>query len=372
MGKKRIGIIGSTGSIGTQAVEVILENKDLFEVVFLTAHSNKNLLFNQMEQLNCSYGIITSDDKEGNLIKEVLDNESVDLVLHSPSGIEAVKAAYEIVSRGIDIALANKECIVTAGKIITETAEKNNSKIIPVDSEHSAIFQCLLGQRTKSIKNITLTASGGPFRKLSRKEMKNVTIEEALNHPNWSMGKKITVDSATMMNKGLELIEAHYLFGVDSSKLQVAVHPESIVHSFVTFTDGSIIAQMGKPSMKVPISFALGYPNRIISGINEPNLFQLGSLTFEKADLERFTCLKIAIDVLKSGSNALMTAMNAANEAAAMAFINKEISFLSISDIIEETLGKISFSDALNVEEACLNSKKSYEIARSFIAKVKK
>ncbi len=372
MKKKRIGIIGATGSIGSQAVEVILSNKDLFEVVFLTSYSNRDLLNENIEKLNCKNGIIAKDDKDDKLIKNILDNEEIDLILHSPSGIDSAKIAYEIVARGINIALANKECIVSAGKIITETAKKCNSQIIPVDSEHSAIFQCLLGQNKKSVKNITLTASGGPFRTKTLKEMESVTIEEALSHPNWSMGKKITIDSASMMNKGLELIEAYYLFDIEPENLEVAIHKESIIHSYVTFNDGSIIAQMGKPSMKVPISFALGYPERISSGVEAPNLFEIGSLNFEKPDLNKFLCLKIAIDVLKTKSNALMTAMNAANEVAVNSFINGEISFLNISRVIEETLSKTSFSDSDNIDEACLNNKKSCEIALSVVANLKK
>lgn len=372
MEKKRIGIVGSTGSIGKQAVEVVANNQDLFEVVFLATYSNENLLNNQKELLNCSNGILLKNDKNYSNIKNIINNEKLDLILHSPSGIDSTIIAYEIVSKGINIALANKECIVSAGKIITNTAKNNNSQIIPVDSEHSAIFQCLMGQNKRNIKNITLTASGGPFRNFSLNEMSNITLKDALNHPNWSMGQKITVDSATMMNKGLELIEAYYLFDTEPEVLKVVVHPESIVHSFVTFNDGSIIAQMGKPSMKVPISFALGYPNRINSGENAPDLTEICSLNFEKPDLNRFACLKIAIDVLNSKSNALMTAMNVANEVAVNSFINKEISFLSISNVISETLSKISFSDTDDINQICLNNKKSFDIALSVVANMKK
>lgn len=370
MAKKRVGIIGSTGSVGRQAVEVILANKDLFDVVFLTCHSNRNLLFKQIEQLKAGYGVITSESDS--TLTDILDGEQIDVILHAAGGIGGVKPAYEVVSRGIDIALANKESIVTAGAIITETAEESCSKIIPVDSEHSAIFQCLMGQRKKNLASVTLTASGGPFRKRPKDAMESVSVEEALSHPNWSMGRKITVDSATMMNKGLELIEAKYLFDLPADMLNVVIHPESIIHSYVSFCDGSVIAQMGQPDMKVPISFALGFPERIESTVKPLDLGSLGRLTFEKPDLKRFPCLNIAIKVLESGSNALMTAMNAANEAAVAAFLNKEISFSAIARTVEETLSKITFNNASTIDEACLNSSLAYETALSVIANSKK
>ena len=370
MAKKLVGIIGSTGSVGRQAVDVILANRDMFEVVFLACHSNRNLLFNQLEQLKGGYGIITSESSS--TLTDLLDGEQIDVVLHAAGGVGGIKPAYEVVSRGIDIALANKESIVTAGAIITETADEKGSKIIPVDSEHSAIFQCLMGQRKKNLSSVTLTASGGPFRKRPKDAMDSVSVEEALSHPNWSMGRKITVDSATMMNKGLELIEAKYLFDVPCDMLNVVIHPESMIHSYVTFCDGSVIAQLGMPNMKVPISFALGFPERIESTVQPPDLAALGRLTFEKPDLKRFPCLAIAIKVLQSGSNALMTAMNSANEAAVQAFLNKEISFSAIARTVEETLSKITFKDATCIDEACLNSDLAYKTALSVIANSRK
>ncbi len=367
MPKKRIGIIGSTGSVGRQAVEVVLANRELFEVVFLTAHTNKPLLFRQTELLNASYGVITSESGDG-AITEILDGEQPDIVLHAAGGIGGVKPAYEIASRGIDMALANKESIVTAGEIILEAARESGSRIIPVDSEHSAIFQCLMGQRKKSLSSVTLTASGGPFWKRPGDAMDYVSMQEALHHPNWNMGRKISVDSATMMNKGLELIEARYLFDVEPDKLEVAVHPESIVHSFVTFKDGSTIAQLGRPDMRIPISFALGFPERIDSGVEPAELWKLGKLTFEKPDLKRFRCLDIAMKVLKEDSSPLMIAMNSANEAAVCAFLDNDISFSGIADVVEETVARTSFKNASTIEEACSYSAASYETALSVIA----
>ena len=371
MSKKRIGIIGSTGSVGYQAVEVVLANRELFDVVFLTAHTNKQLLFKQVERLDASYGVITSESGD-NAIAEILDGERPDMVLHAASGVGGIKPAYEIAARGIDMALANKESIVAAGELILEAAKTNGSKIIPVDSEHSAIFQCLMGQRKKSLSAITLTASGGPFRNRPSDAMDYVSMQEALRHPNWSMGQKISVDSATMMNKGLELIEARYLFDIDPNMLEVVVHPESIVHSFVTFKDGSTIAQLGRPDMRIPISFALGFPERIVSGAEPAELWKLGKLTFEKPDLKRFKCLDIAVKILREDSAPLMAAMNAANEAAVRAFLNNDLSFCGIADVVEETVSKTSHKKASTIEEACINSAVSYETALSVIAKRKR
>lgn len=372
MAKKRIGIIGVTGSVGSQAAEVAALNSDLFEVVFVTAHNNKEKLAFYAEKLKTCYNILTSANGGVEMLNDVLKGEHPDIVLHAASGVSAVESVYYVVNNGINIALANKESIVTAGDIIKEAAESSGSKIVPVDSEHSAIFQCLRGQPKKYVDKIVLTASGGPFRKHTADSLSKVDPSDALKHPNWSMGKKISVDSATMMNKGLELIEAKYLFDVEPEKLDVIIHPESIIHSYVSFIDGSVIAQMGIPSMKVPIAYALAFPERIESGINPPDFPLIGSLSFEKPDLTRFKCLEIAKRVLNSRSNALMTAMNAANEAAVYSFLNHEISFTDIATIVEIAVSECPLKNATEISEAAANNKQALINARNIIAKYTK
>lgn len=372
MAKKRIGIIGVTGSVGSQAAEVVALNSDLFEVVFVTAHNNQEKLAFYAEKLKTCYNILTSATGGVEMLNDVLKGEHPDIVLHAASGVSAVESVYYVVNNGINIALANKESIVTAGDIIKEAAESSGSKIVPVDSEHSAIFQCLRGQPKKYVDKIVLTASGGPFRKHTADSLSRVDPSDALKHPNWSMGKKISVDSATMMNKGLELIEAKYLFDVEPEKLDVIIHPESIIHSYVSFIDGSVIAQMGQPSMKVPIAYALAFPERIESGITSPDFAKIGSLSFEKPDLTRFKCLEIAKQVLNSRSNALMTAMNAANEAAVYSFLNHEISFMDIAKIVEIAVSECTLKNATEISEAAANNKQALINARNIIAKYTK
>lgn len=372
MAKKRIGIIGVTGSVGSQAAEVAALNSDLFEVVFVTAHTNKEKLAFYADKLKTCYNIITSEPGGVEMLNDVLKGEHPDIVLHAASGVEAVESVYYVVSNGINIALANKESIVTAGDIIKEAAESSGSKIVPVDSEHSAIFQCLRGHPKKYVDKIVLTASGGPFRKHSADSLSHIEPADALKHPNWSMGKKISVDSATMMNKGLELIEAKYLFDVEPEKLDVIIHPESIIHSYVSFIDGSVIAQMGLPSMKVPIAYALGFPERIESGIKPPDFQKIGTISFENPDLTRFKCLEIAKKVLNSRSNALMTAMNAANEVAVYCFLNHEISFTDIAKVVEIAVSECSLKNATEISEAAINNKQALVDARKIIAKYTK
>ena len=363
MPKKRIGIIGATGSIGRQAVQVIKSNPDLFDVVFISSYSNEELLSQLSDELCSDYSFVMSKPDNEKVFNDILNNESLDIILHSASGVSSARCVYNIVKRGINLALANKESIVTAGSIIMNTARQSGAAIIPVDSEHSAIFQCLMGQDRRFINRVTLTASGGPFRIRPTDSFNHINISEASHNPNWNMGKKICVDSASMMNKGLELIEARYLFDITYDQLDVVIHPESIVHSFVSFSDGSVIAQMAKPDMRVPISFALNYPVRITSGVEALNLAEVGKLTFEPPDLEKFPCFKIALEVLKSDSNARMIAMNAANEAAVNAFLDGKISFNYISCIIQEVLAGVSFGEARDIDEACEYSRISYEAA---------
>ena len=369
MNKKKIGIIGVTGSVGSSGVEVVKANSDLFETVFVTAHQNENGLEKAKNMLNAKYTVLTSQKDSHKKILDIINEEMVDIVLFAAAGVSVVRLVYDIVKNGTHIALANKESIVTAGSLIIKEAKNNGAKILPVDSEHSAVFQCLTGQRKQFVSKITLTASGGPFRYRPKEAFDYIQLEEALKHPNWSMGAKITIDSASMMNKGLELIEARYLFDMDPEKLDVVIHPESIVHSYITFTDGSTIAQLGVPDMKTPIAVALGYPDRINSTVNPVNMWEQKSLTFFKPDLEKFRCLKIAKEVLEKDSNALMTAMNAANEEAVKAFLKGKIAFKDISYVIEDVITKADVTDAQNILEAEENIKKSQVFASEFLAK---
>jgi len=360
---KKIGIVGSTGSIGRQAVDVILRNKDAFEVIFLSCNSNMQEMQKQVTLLKPKFAVILDGDKEIQEIGDtkvfhtisdllsIISSEKIDLLLSAAVGFFGIKPTYEAIKNGIDIALANKESIVSGGKILTALAKRTGSKIIPVDSEHSAIYQCLMGNDKKKVSSITLTASGGPFMKRPDDSLSFVSVEETLKHPNWSMGAKITVDSATMMNKGLELIEAKYLFDLPAEILNVVIHPQSIIHSLVSYIDGSTMAQLGYPDMRTPISFALGFPERIESGVSTINLAKISSLTFYEPDLNKYKCLKIALDVLKSGSNFLMIAMNAANEIAVELFLKRKIRFTDISDIVEKTVYSFAEKEVSDIEE---------------------
>ncbi|UOD35848.1 1-deoxy-D-xylulose-5-phosphate reductoisomerase [Deferribacteraceae bacterium V6Fe1] len=360
---KKIGIVGSTGSIGRQAVDVILRNKDAFEVVFLSCNSNIQEMQKQIALLKPKFAIILDGDKE---IKEidntkvlhtlsellsVISSQEIDLLLSAAVGFSGIRPTYEAIKAGIDVALANKESIVSGGKILTTLAKGTGSKIIPVDSEHSAIYQCLMGNDKNKVASITLTASGGPFIKRPDDSLSFVSVEETLKHPNWSMGAKITVDSATMMNKGLELIEAKYLFDVPAEILNVVIHPQSVIHSVVSYIDGSTMAQLGYPDMRTPISFALGFPERIESGVKTINLAKTSNLTFYEPDFNKYKCLKIAVDVLKSGSNVLMIAMNAANEIAVELFLKRKIKFTDIADIVEKTVYSFAEKEVSDIEE---------------------
>ena len=359
---KKLAIVGSTGSIGTQTVDVIKHNINKFDIVFITTHTNTEKLTKQIDDLNPKYAVITGKAKlkpsEGckilygaieiiNLIK----NEQIDLLVVSSSGLSGIIPTYEALSSGINVAIANKETIVSGGKIITALAKARRKKIIPVDSEHSAIFQSLMGQNSKYLSKVTLTASGGPFRNRNANSFDSITVEEALAHPIWSMGKKITIDSATMMNKGLEIIEAHYLFNLPYDKLDILIHPQSIIHSMVSFNDGSSIAQMGYPDMRSPISFALGYPERLFSGVQDIELEKISSLTFHKPDYKKYKSLSIVYDILKENKNNLMVVLNAANEIAVEYFLKKMISFTDIPNIIVNVLDFFVPKDILDINE---------------------
>ncbi|MBC7196015.1 MAG: 1-deoxy-D-xylulose-5-phosphate reductoisomerase [Deferribacterales bacterium] len=360
---KKVGIVGSTGSIGRQAVDVILRNKGAFEVVFLSCNSNIQELQKQIALLKPKFAIVLDGNKEIKKIDNtkilhtisdllsLISTQEIDLLLSAAVGFSGIRPTYEAIKSGIDVALANKESIVSGGKILTYLAKNTGSKIIPVDSEHSAIYQCLMGNDKDKVASITLTASGGPFIKRPDDSLSFVSVEETLKHPNWSMGAKITVDSATMMNKGLELIEAKYLFDVPAEILNVVIHPQSIIHSVVSYIDGSTIAQLGYPDMRTPISFALGFPERVNSGVNTIDLAKISNLTFYEPDFNKYKCLKIAVDVLKSGSNVLMIAMNAANEIAVELFLKRKIKFTDIADIVEKTVYSFAEKEVSDIEE---------------------
>ena len=348
---KKITILGSTGSIGTQALDVIERNPDRFSVAALTCGGNAELLSAQIEKYHPDLAVCRDQEDARRLAQKHRDVEFLwgeegliaaaeadcDILLNSLMGMRGLAPTYHAIRAGHDIALANKETLVTGGSLIMEAVAEEGVAMLPVDSEHSAIFQCIEGKRNKKIKKILLTASGGPFRGWSLEQLMTVTPEMALKHPNWSMGRKITIDSATMMNKGLEMIEARWLFGVDIGDIQVLVHPQSVVHSAVEFCDSSVIAQMGVPDMRIPISVALGYPDRLEFD-EELDFFGAASnLTFEKPDMEVFRCMKLAIKASSAGGS-YPVVMNGANEVLVEAFLNKRIGFTDIADYIDKIL----------------------------------
>ena len=357
--KKKIVILGSTGSIGTQTIDVIASNPDKFELFGITAHSNSELLINQARKYKPNFVIVTKDECYP-IVKEALSNEdikvfagidsvcdlvsmpSVDIVVTAMVGYAGLKPTISAVKAGKTIALANKETLVVAGELIKDLALKHHSPILPVDSEHSAIFQCLAGEITNPIEKIILTASGGPFRNHSLDELKYVTKADALKHPNWEMGAKITIDSASMMNKGFEVIEAKWLFDLNIDQIDVLVHPQSIIHSMVQFKDGSVKAQLGLPDMRLPIAYALSYPNRLDNNYERLDFLKYNQLNFEKPDIERFRNLGFAFEAMKQAGN-MPCILNAANEIAVYGFLNDTISFLGMSDLIEWAMSNTDF-----------------------------
>ena len=360
---KEISILGSTGSIGTQALDVVRKNRDKFMIKALSCGRNLELMKKQISEFEPEL-VVTATGEDAKLLREYFRGKAEnieflsgedgllqlagydsDLLLNSLSGMRGMLPTYEAIKAGKNIALANKESLVVGGNVIMSAAAKNGVKILPVDSEHSAIFQCMQGNLNKEIKKIYLTASGGPFRGYSRAELEDVSVEQALNHPKWTMGRKISIDSATLMNKGLELIEAKWLFNIDVDDIEILVHPQSIVHSGVEFKDTAVIAQLGIPDMRIPIALAFNYPDRLKMDVPELNFFNEGSkLTFEKPDLESFKCLKLAIQAAKSGK-LYPAAMNGANEVLVESFLNGEIGFNQIADFIEEVLNVNDFSN---------------------------
>jgi len=377
---KYIVILGSTGSIGTQALDVIRNRNDI-KVYALTAKNNIELLEQQirefMPEVVCVY-----DEENANKLKlnisdlsvkvlcgmegllEVTTKEKVSLVITALVGMIGIRPTIEAIKAGKDIALANKETLVTAGHIIMPLAIKMGVKILPVDSEHSAIFQCLNGEIGNKINKILLTASGGPFRTWTKEQIENATLENALKHPNWSMGQKITIDSATMINKGLEVIEAKWLFGVDIDSVEVVVHPQSIIHSMVEFDDGSIMAQLGTPDMRLPIQYAITYPLREFRSGNRLDFGTLSKLDFEKPDFEKFLGLKLAYEAGRIGGN-MPTIFNAANEKAVAKFLNREIKFIEISQIVEKSMQNHKFIENPNIAEILEVEQSVYDFIES-------
>lgn len=357
--KKQIAILGSTGSIGTQALSVIAEHPDLFEVYALTANNRVDDLIAQARKFRPDVVVIANETKYSYLkealqdlpikvyagseaIAQVVTADPIHIVLTAMVGYSGLRPTIEAIKARKIIALANKETLVVAGELINRLALTYNTPILPVDSEHSAIFQCLVGEYDNSIEKVILTASGGPFRTTSMKELELVTKAQALNHPNWDMGAKVTIDSASMMNKGFEVIEAKWLFGLNPNQIEVVVHPQSIVHSMVQFEDGSVKAQLGAPDMRTPIQYAFSYPSRVSSSVDRLDFSKLHSLTFETPDTTRFRNLALAFEAMHKGGN-LPCILNAANEIAVSAFLEDRIGFLQMSDVIEQTLAKIDF-----------------------------
>jgi 1-deoxy-D-xylulose-5-phosphate reductoisomerase len=384
--KRYIALLGSTGSIGTQALEVIREHSDKFVVEVLTAQSNAELLIRQALEFKPNIVVIGNEnlydkvfsalDPAGikvytgdKALASVVETEAIDIVLTALVGYSGLLPTIRAIKAGKHIALANKETLVVAGDIVTKLAREHRVEILPVDSEHSAIFQCLAGEFHNPIEKIILTASGGPFRGQTREQLKTVTKAQALKHPNWSMGAKITIDSASLMNKGLEVIEAKWLFGLEASQIEVTVHPQSIIHSMVQFEDGSIKAQMGLPDMKLPIQYALGYPARLMSSFPRFDFGLSHQLTFEKPDMETFRNLQLAFDAMDKGGN-VPCILNAANEIAVEEFLNDRISFLEISDVIEQCMAKVPFIAAPTLEDYIQTDTETRRLAQNLIIKV--
>ena len=382
---KQLCILGSTGSIGTQTLDVVRAYPERYGVYALCANRSIDLLVAQAKEFHPEVVCIADESLyetlssqlsaihfEGKVwtgadaIAEVVTMGSVDIVVAAMVGYAGLRPTIEAIKAGKTIALANKETLVVAGEIICELAVQHHAPILPVDSEHSAIFQSLVGEDKSEIEKILLTASGGPFRTFTREQMETVTAADALKHPNWEMGAKITIDSASMMNKGFEVIEAKWLFGVPVEKIEVLVHPQSIVHSAVQFTDGAIKAQLGAPDMRLPIQYALSFPERLASDFPRADLFALKNLTFEKPDLERFPNLGLAYEAMRRGGN-IPCVLNAANEVANLAFRESRCGFLQMSDIISETMTKAAFIAKPTYEDYVATDLEARKIANSFI-----
>ena len=377
---KNIAILGSTGSIGTQTLDIIERFPEKFHASVLTANHNWQLLAKQTRKFKPEL-VVVADEKAYQPLKEALGDlpvevacgaseiakgasmDNVDMVVTAMVGYSGLIPTVEAIKAGKTIALANKETLVVAGEIITSLIKQYNSEIVPVDSEHSAIFQCLVGEKRSEMRKILLTASGGPFRNLSIKELENVTVSDALRHPNWDMGAKVTIDSASMMNKGFEMIEAKWLFNCQPSDIEILVHPESIVHSMVEFHDGSIKAQLGVPDMHIPISYALGYPDRLPSPSDSLDLTKCRSLTFEKPDMIKFPLLRLAFEAIEKGGN-MPCILNAANEVAVAAFLNNKLSFVKMPELISYTMQKTPFIGNVTLDDLIATNTEALNIAK--------
>ena len=383
--RKRIAILGSTGSIGTQSLEVIQQNPEYFEVEVLTANNNVDLLIEQSKKFQPNVVVIANPDNYRKVsdalqnepikvyagedaLNQVVQMETIDLVLAAMVGYSGLLPTIRAIEAGKHIALANKETLVVAGEIITRLAKEKQVDILPVDSEHSAIFQCLMGEFTNPVEKIIITCSGGPFRGKNLEELKKVTVDNALNHPNWDMGAKITIDSATLMNKGFEVIEAHWLFGLPASKIDVIVHPQSIIHSLVQFEDGSMKAQLGLPDMRLPIQFALGFPYRMKNDFPRFNFLDYPTLDFEPPNTKIFRNLALSYEALQAGGN-VPCVLNAANEVVVQAFLERKTGFLQMSEIIEKTMQKIDFVAQPEIEDLVETNSEARKLANLLIKK---
>ncbi len=383
MKKRNIAILGSTGSIGTQALDVIKRHPEQFQIEVLTAQNNAELLIAQAIEYNPNCVVIANDSLYHEVfdaldtydikvyagekaLSSVVEMESIDMVLTALVGYSGLLPTINAINAGKTIALANKETLVVAGQLITNLAQQKGVNILPVDSEHSAIFQCIVGEFHNPIEKLILTASGGPFRGKNKEVLSSVTKEQALKHPNWDMGAKITIDSATMMNKGLEVIEAKWLFGVSLDQIEVVVHPQSIIHSLVQFEDGSMKAQMGLPDMRVPIQFALSYPERLRADYPRFDFTEYPKLTFEKPDTDTFRNLSLAFKVAQEGGNQPCI-LNAANEIAVRGFLEDKVGFLEISDVIETCLQKVSYIRNPEIEDFVQTDKETRALALELV-----
>ena len=379
--KKQIAILGSTGSIGTQALQVIEEHPELYEAYVLTANNQVELLAEQARKFMPAAVVIANENKYMQLkelladlpiqvyagadaLCEVVEAKPIDVVLASMVGYAGLRPTINAIKAGKAIALANKETLVVAGELINELASQYRTPILPVDSEHSAIFQCL--ENNNPLEKVILTASGGPFRTFTMEQLHHVTKAQALKHPNWDMGAKITIDSATMMNKGFEVIEAKWLFGVRPDQIEVVVHPQSVIHSMVQYEDGAVKAQLGMPDMRLPIQYAFSYPQRIKSSFDRLDFSTLKELTFEQPDTNRFRCLALAYEALNQGGN-MACILNAANEVVVSAFLQERIPFLRMSEVIEETMAKVSFIHTPTYEDYVATDAEARRIAESLI-----
>lgn len=381
--KKKICILGSTGSIGVQALQVIEAHDDLFEPYVLTANSQADLLISQARKYRPA-AVVIADERHYEHVREALADEpvqvyagaeslcqvvkmdAVDIVLTALVGFAGLRPTISAIEAGKTIALANKETLVVAGELVTDLCVRHRVAVLPVDSEHSAIFQCLMGE-TSPVEKLILTASGGPFLHHTMEQLQTVTPAMALKHPNWEMGAKITIDSASMMNKGFEVIEARWLFDVSPEQIQVVVHPQSIVHSAVQFADGAVKAQLGQPDMRVPIQLAFSYPHRLQSDFPRLDFWQMGSLTFEQPDMDRFRCLQLAFEAIRRGGNAACV-LNAANEVVNLAFRKGECGFLRMADVIEATMQRVAFVQQPTLEDYLHTDTESRRVAAELLA----